>query len=425
MNIAQIGFYFCLVSCIASIKMERNIINPLTFFSFIWSLVFLFSPMQLYSLNVASDENYGIILSGTVCFIVGCVVAKKLDVRRWKVRFLDYSINKRLQYKWLYIILFFCIIYYSVNFVLLVSQLGIYNLGKVQASLQGGSFVLAKFPILATLVLLVIEPITKVAPAIAASDFFWGKRDKWLFVEICVLLLARTLATANRTGLMLLFIYLIVMGLLKRNLVKQQKVPAQKKIKIGKFIVVGIAVFFVLTLSRGAELFRNVYCNFGMPPMMFEVWRSEVDAANLLGYGCASFNGFLNTIFFVLRNIIFFDMTPDIVKKMYDMITLTDVEWKHIGSGLRANAYVSLFWFFYLDGRIPGVVLGSFLYGFVVYFVYEKVKKNPTPYNTSLYCLILYGVMYSFVRFQFATVSYSIAIVLCLFFLYKKISTRI
>lgn len=426
MALAQIGFYLCLFFFFFSIKRERNFANPLTLFSFVWALVFLFSSMQLYTLDAADYQTYFLLLLGTISFILGCLIAKSIKVQRWTLgkhaKGKDCLLKTSLlRYKVVYFLLSICIVYYLVSFFFVFSHLDVYNLGNVQSALQEENIVFKNSKIVSALALLVIFPLTTAAPAIAAADMWYGRKDKFLMIEICCLLLLRTLSSANRSGLIILFVYLIVLGLLKQSLTGKNvgNVKKNKKI-VTRAFVVGAVIFSVLTISRGAEIFRNIYCNFGMPPMMFEMWQTDVDARNWIGYGTASLNGFLNSFFYVLKNAFFVDIIPDVVKKMYDVIVLTDVEWKYIGSRLRANAYVSMFWFFYLDFRMIGIVLGSVLYGFFVTFVYEKLKKNPSSRVASMYCLVIYGVMFSFVRFQFAMGAYSLALMYIVFLCYRK-----
>ena len=85
MALAQIGFYLCLFFFFFSIKRERNFANPLTLFSFVWALVFLFSSMQLYTLDAADYQSYFLLLLGTISFILGCLIAKSIKVQRRKV----------------------------------------------------------------------------------------------------------------------------------------------------------------------------------------------------------------------------------------------------------------------------------------------------------------------------------------------------
>lgn len=59
-------------------------------------------------------------------------------------------------------------------------------------------------------------------------------------------------------------------------------------------------------------------------------------------------------------------------KAVYDLIRLTDSEWLTItAQSTHANAYVSAFWFFYLDGRIVGIIIGFALYG--IYLAYRFI----------------------------------------------------
>ena len=69
----------------------------------------------------------------------------------------------------------------------------------------------------------------------------------------------------------------------------------------------------------------------------------------------------------------------------------------------------------YLDGRLIGVIAGMFLYGAVSQHFYKKVVENANVRSVSIYLLIVQGIVFSFVRMQFAVLHYAIAFFVYLF----------
>ena len=61
------------------------------------------------------------------------------------------------------------------------------------------------------------------------------------------------------------------------------------------------------------------------------------------------------------------------------------------------------------DGRIWGVVFEMFIYGMVSFHFYKKLKLRKSYLNLSAFLLILQGLVFSFVRIQFAVMHYAIA----------------
>lgn len=430
MLIAYYGFLICLVTFVASVWNEKNFINPIAVFSFVWGLIFLFSPMCLYTLYLPHDDTYLCILIGVVCFFCGALLANFFKMHRYSFGQNDNgcAVRYRLRYQLVYVFLIVDFIYFAVFFSLMIKTVGLYNLANVQSSLQNGDFIMQKSKILSAVSNLIIYPTTQAAPAIAAADFWFGAKDKKLMLLTVAVLFIKMLANANRSGFMVFFIYMILLALVYYKSSKggvRLSPKMKKKIKkyIVLFLVLGSIIFGVLTFFRGADVVSNVYKNLAMPPMMFEIWRDVVDKKNLFGYGTASLNGFFNSLFYVLKNLLGLDSMPVLVQQMYDAIMQTDVDWKWIGTRIVANAYVSVFWFFYLDGRLWGVCLGSVVFGAISYAFYKKMMISPNARNAGLYCLIFYSILYSFVRFQFSQMSFFLAFLFILFF-YKKIREK-
>ena len=152
---------------------------------------------------------------------------------------------------------------------------------------------------------------------------------------------------------------------------------------------------------------------------MFEIWSKTVQEVELHGYGEASLMGFLLPIKYIFNNILkIWDATN--INAVYNMIQLTDVQWVWPGPKITANAYVSMFWNLYTDFRYGGILVGSFLYGTISAQSFWNAIRTNNPRMLSVFCLILYSVLYSFVRFQFSDSRFVLAIIFISFFAYKK-----
>lgn len=74
---------------------------------------------------------------------------------------------------------------------------------------------------------------------------------------------------------------------------------------------------------------------------------------------------------------------------------------KLIGNSLSYNAYVTPFYYFYLDFGYLGVILFSFIYGFVCIYILNKINRKCTPLLMAIYMFVLFGLFTSMIRFQF------------------------
>ena len=290
-------------------------------------------------------------------------------------------------------------------------------------------------PILNAIRILIAAPFSLALTPMVAANFFSKKKNKLLLIATLVILLERLLSDGGRSP----FIYLILSFLIcfsysnssdvigkQRNLNNDKRFHLTKRnIYFAVFLVICASGLFLMTLSRsGADSLRHTYLYFAMEPIMLQKWNEIVDESQLLGYGMASGNGCLFPLFYILINSIGKVLGIDYPKywrSIYDMIEAVGTNWQIITNvGTPANSYASIFWTFYLDGRMLGIIIGMFIYGFVVGCVYQKAIKNPSERNLSVYCLVLIGVFYSFQQFIFENIYYSIAFLMLITFMYTK-----
>jgi len=316
----------------------------------------------------------------------------------------------------MYFLTIVCCFFALLDLINLSRQTPDWSMRTIQQLLRSEYFQSNSSQWLNMLSFLVIQPIALAIPALAASDYWIGKKDRKLMILSLIMMVLRVLSTGNRGIIIIFFIYFLVAGLLVNSskvntIIKILKKKKQRNKRLIIYVaLVGIALFVFMTVfSRQSTLFRNVYLNFAMPPSMLEVWINEVEYQNLIGFGMASLNGFINPIFYILRNI-FGLQTPVHFQNIYDLTMLTDVRWVRIGDEIIANAYVTGFWFLYLDGRIFGVIIGMFLYGAILAKSFTKTIKTLSVKQVSLYCMHFHGLFFSFIRIPFTQVRFVIAL---------------
>lgn len=116
----------------------------------------------------------------------------------------------------------------------------------------------------------------------------------------------------------------------------------------------------------------------------------------------------------------FFVFLPS-VSGIYDLIRATDSEWQIITSqSINANAYVSIFWFFYVDGRVLGMISGLFTYGAYMAHSVADIEKKLNIKNLCIFAFLLQGLVWSFIRFSFSNIYYAIAFLFLIFVVLKK-----
>jgi oligosaccharide repeat unit polymerase len=274
-----------------------------------------------------------------------------------------------------------------------------------------------------TLRILIILPSATALEPLTAIDFWLGKRDKRLFVICIIIVVLRVVVDAGRTPLVNFLMYMLIGYFLTATYKMRKKTWHKRRKKWMNFVIIsfgGIVLYFTTMSRDGMSTLKNIYYYFAMAPYMDAVWSGYAYSRNLIGYGAASLNGFIFPILYLVKNI-FGISFPDGWLNIYNLVLQTDSQWQAITTtGITANAYVSLFWFFYLDGRIVGIILGMFFYGMIMAHFYVKAMISRNIKKVCVFALLFQGLFFSFIRFPFTNIYYSIAFLFLMLLFYKK-----
>lgn len=430
--------FFCLFMVVIGKVTEKKIINPVTVFYAVWFLICSLTSLALYNINLAGDETYMMMFIGFISFAVGyyiwrfnCIkhqVILKFHHTRIGIALTD---QFDLCYRWVIFLCSLSLVIYlidlSVTFRYLISG---NSLGYIRKMAQDSTSSLnIQSDLLSAIKTTVISPFIMVLQPIVAYDFWVGKKNKKLLYFNIILLLLRMLTDGSRSNL-IYFVFHFVIGYTFvftksfkfRNLdIKAlwSKKKSRRIMIIGGMI--GVVAILWATMSRSGENARRfTYYYFTMEPYMFEEWSHSVDQSNLIGYGLASTHGFSFIILYILKNFKIIGVYPAFWHSISNMISSTQTEWLIITSMTnRANAYVSLFWYLYLDGRLFGIIAGMLIYGCIAAGTFWTAIKNTSPRTLCMYGIILQGLFMSFVRLQFSNITYAVAFMM-IFLLYKR-----
>ncbi|MEO2542166.1 oligosaccharide repeat unit polymerase, partial [Collinsella aerofaciens] len=188
-------------------------------------------------------------------------------------------------------------------------------------------------------------------------------------------------------------------------------------LKLLAVLVLGIVLFVAMTLSRNMQVWRSLYLDLAIPPIMFQKWSDSVTGYS---FGQASLGGFFFIILYPVQLLLRLPLMPLGFQEVYDLVNSTVSDWIIVGSGVPANAYVSLFWYFYADLGVFGVFLGSLLFGMWCNWCYLSYLNNKGSFELSLCLLMFSTIVFSFVRLQFTLPNYALMIVLLVFVFYGR-----
>ena len=424
--IRVISFGFLLVSVLA-VRFCKKFFNPLTIMCGLWSIILFLSSLCLFNLLQADIGTYVAFILGISSFSIGFSIRffKKKTYRLKVGRVLpdtNYDIEMRTRLVW--VLLLFTLVFEVINsgrsFSILLNG---GSLDSVLLSVRE-SATDVRGTITNVINNLIVGPFKFAIFPICAYNIA-SKQNKLMTLFILCLLGVGVISSGGRVFIIYLIVSLCVSFTILpfgKNIIRNTiKVVKKQKRRFIFLIAVMLAFFVLLSLSRsGSRLIQHTYLYFSMQPIMFETWARNINEKGLYGFGEAALNGFTFHILYLIKNI-FQVPFPSHWYDVFNSIILVDTSWQPITSlGLPANAYVSAFWYFYIDGRLLGIVIESFIWGWVCSRGFKNTIKNPNMKNICIYSMILFSVVDSYVRIRFTTGDFVGGLLLLYFILFEK-----
>lgn len=411
-----IGIFFMFIGY------RKHRITPLFIFSLLWSFILFLSALRLYNLDKPSDQGYAVIAIGMLGFGIGYLVFGKFKIKKLKGNQF-YLTRDRI----IWLLAAITIGLYFIDFMKVIGYLmDGQSLAYIRAlSQDSGSILYANRSNLETVIrTFIIQPFALGFQVIVAMEF-WNGKKKWFIVDVIIILL-RMLSEGSRSLLLYLGMHLIIIFILDNkvsyyiDLYRAKKAMKGRKRYLKIVTLIAIVIIIATTLSRsGDRAIRTTYYYFSMEPTMLSLWIEKVKE---YGYGLASINGVFFPILFVIKNLLGLGNYPSYwYNNIFLLINDTDKTWRIISSfdNTQANAYVSIFWFAYLDGGYIGTFLILFIIGAIYSFTYKYMNKYKNKKSICIYAYLLQGLLFSFIRLQFADVSYALGFVFLMLFAFR------
>lgn len=408
---------------VVSLKIFNTKLNPLFIFLLLWGIITFFSFLKKYYLYKASSLAYTIILVGILGYSLGCLLGSRTKQKEPLQAYDDSQLKIRL--KIIYVLSAVTIILFVKDYFSVRSVMPNASLSDVRALSQDNKSVLYinQTTIEKTLRSFIVEPFTFALQPIVALEIINKKHHalKLLVLDIIICLL-RMLSQGSRSLFMYLGIHLIMAFILAYS--NNRNTDLYIKLKKRKKCIYSIGILFIIVFlwassqRSGDRLFRNLYYNYSMEPYLMEKWLGEIKT---WGYGTASLNGFVYPIIYIIKNLFNLSYPEPWYSNVFLLLSNTDQIWQIIAmDGTKANAYVSIFFFPYVDGGILGEFVIMLLVGLLGGFLYRNRNREPVGRNSALYLYFLQGIIMSFVRLQFANITYALGFVALLILLSKK-----
>ena len=389
----------------------HNLYNPGIIMALLWVAILLIYYLNFESFTAVSMITYISITLGVVFFTLGCFFSKYIN-------FTIHASNSRtfrtngyvLRYN---IVIFLEILSILVLFPEVVKNIRILMSGEtfalIRANNNGENNVLNS-SLFALLRNYIISPFIFVIYPIAGYTLY-ACRNKtikfWVVALSAFLCVINTFTQGGRATIVYFLLHIILIGILI-----QKKLTIPKRIKrwIVFFIVVGLFALYQVSLSRGITKFGSSFVVYfsGCVPLL-DNKLSVINQSGSFLYGGAFFNGVLSYIFTVFENLGFH--YPSSLARV-DEILFSVEQSVSIGSSLRMNAFVSMFYYFYLDGGLIGIVIESYIYGCLCSYIFRRSRGAVDGRFIVVYALLFQSILFSMVRFQLVVSAFVIALIL-------------
>lgn len=393
--------------------MSKNIAHPIVLFLGIWLGCLFCASLRLYNMKEFSDSGVMIIITGLITFCVGCFIS--MSRHNFKIR-PPQSIPVALPETT------FNISWQAVYILLFASLAGILilDLLALKALMRGVSYSyirnmyygygsapkLIKNTFLSTYINWISVPALYALIPVAMINLFETKNifrhKKRLLFSVLVFLSAFMYIFGSAGRFMLIFLVVQMATVFQ---VYHKKLPKKFKKQIFILISVVVVIFLMISVVRASgasgKKVNTFYAYLSIPVYLLDYWIDKVESAPRL-YGGAFLYGILTFFNYFTSKAGF--VIP-LYEKSYDMIQVTQNGWVEIFPHEWYNAYVSMFYYFYIDFGIAGVIAGSVFFGYLCHEIYHIafIRKNRNA--LIFYLIMIQCIVCSIVRWQLGTIT--------------------
>ena len=388
---------------------KDKLCNPIVLFNGMWivSLV-LYKINYLGFINV-SDKTILILGIMILFFPLGviCGIKNRIKIvyKKQIANNKQYIFNEKLLSILCYITIVF-LFYTEIHIIMQLYEGDTFN--DIIHSFSGKGTVIIKGPIMNSINIFIVAPVSYIISPIAASLLFNNHKNKWKFFILNIIIVA--LNVAHHGGRNHIFLMIISYLFTYFMTSKKEKLSIKHKLLIVVICIVVTILILLISKSRGFDdLFSSYYAYLTCSIPLTEIYINELkDYVTTLG-GYFSFNGF----FYPLMSIIdFFEFgLPNRYILTQSVRFFIEDNYVYIGEyNHLLNAFLPIGTYFYFDGGILFEIIGMFLYGFITGCFYKKVfEEGMRLRKYSIYVFILIGLILSFTRCWFSSYNYALA----------------
>lgn len=411
---------------------KHNLLHPTVYFFGIWIVCILLTGIDYYgSLIEITDLTKTILILGIGAFFVGALMPKLKINKSGKTRNLgvntrvvlqkELCYSKRLVVGLLLISLTFNLFMTFITVSLLINNIPYSQIRDIFLSYgdNAGFFTSTFF---STFNSWISTPCTYAVATLLAIDLFKRKLGKILLSLMTIDIALFTFATGGR----LLLLIVVVQIFFCFNYFGV-RIPRKAMKKARKWIGFLIVALFIITLYRTKDVIdstgrvNTIYSYFAISIPLLSKWTSTVQNSDVLGGCICTFNGIFQILIYLITKIV---GTIEQYTVVADLLSLPQDRWINIYPNYWANAFCTMFYYFYIDLRELGVVVYSFAFGWFCKSIYRRACIKKDERYLPLYLIIIQTIFCSFIRWQWGIFTYIVLIIIMLFPFWSTIKRK-
>lgn len=406
---------------------KKDWTHPIIYFFGIWSVCVLLNIIDLYDTKIPISHRAILIIGiGVLFYWFGTLIPFSFSFRKGKRKTnnSDFTYSMPLIYMSLVISLLF-------NLFMGVTTISFLRSGYAYSQIRdllfsygdtGTSYFANTF--LSTFNSWISSPCTYIIASVFVLDFFEHRFKPWLRI---VMVFDIGLSAFSTGGRLMLFLMVVqIFPLLKYYRTSVSKKYIKRIVRIGLLIIVGMVLITVMRRKEIVDYAKkevnSIYAYFSINIPLLSYWVDRSIDINFYSYGIAFINGIIQPIYFVLRRLGItsgLNLT-DFYLKYNEIISLPQESWIHIYEGYWYNAFVSAFYYFFLDFREVGVAVESLIFGYFSQQLHKGIIKKRRKKLLLVYMICISINASSFIRWQLSTATYVVMIVLALYCMREK-----
>ena len=398
-------------------RKKRNLWNPASVFLFEWALVVYLASLRLYNLIDISTKAYIFVLIGVVSFFIGSLFADNLRSsknRVGRVYEIDYA---RMNIASIVIIVFSL---FRILFILKLLSGGFswWEIRLMSTSGEGGVGTLKGGNVSMFIHDCIIAPLMYLIVPTLFAELLIGARNKKFMILSMIAMMCYSISTVSRAVWAFSVLYILFIVLLYRKKYSLSR-KVKRMMKYGILIIILLCVIiYRITLMRNteADIFTNMYAYItGCMPLL-TLHLDEV-TSSIRTYGAMSLNGFLYPMFFVLNYLHILSYPDAFVDAQFVKNSLE--VFMPLSPHITMNAYVTLFYYFYIDFGYFGIALGSFVFGYLCMKSYKYWKQNGDIRSLVIYLILMQFIVFSVARIYTGLSTRALSVVWLLLLFHK------